>query len=1032
MTGDVIDDPVVGGASIGSSLLGDLRVGTRIARRSLRKHWAANLIVVLLIALPVAGIGAISTLTRTKLSSERYQAQPDQPRKGYELDQWGDADFRLQSTGASMAAAQASEWANLPKGSLVEPESYLLCGRLRSAPKSTSDTPSKGKGNRKPQRVSAQLYSSNLGSPVFQGRRTLSAGTWAKQIDDIVVSTRLAKALKLSPGATVTGCGNNYLVTGVLQSPSGTRYANEAFAFPPDSNGDTFFVKLPKRATLAQPLVGLDGTPFVLADRTGAIPANQPLPPLTFVTPATFSQTSHQGIENTMWIVRALGAMALVVLGALAAAVYTVSAQRQRQSAGLLSLTGASTRAVSFTLLLQGTWCGVLASLVGSVIGIAGLRLIIPYRNEIFSTVLDAYAIVPGDWLWAMVIAIVASTLAALRPARSVASGNLLRAERDRSIAPAFVPTMGKFVLAVAAAVGFGILTTGPNSNRVNLAPKAWALPFALLAVVASVAAVWIGTPLLLGALTSLGSRFSTLRLSARSLSRNLHRSAATMSGVGVVFGVLVAIMLATSNASAYSTDRYGFLSGVSLHRSSALPCAAVNISPPGRLPPPPLPAPVQFPPAPILAAPTPSPVLNLPTDPAIVSLPSIVASGLPTPLLTAQTFAASPLSTIPLTTIPLITIPPTTIAPSTLLNTILPTEPSGNPATVDSQAVHGNTPSVPAMPAPVVPALQDSVAPWDLCVTKGLSDKEVRKAQDIIGRTAVEIRRYQVNNGQAPSVTVANPALVRALGLSAEEQSILEREGIIDYSRNGADVQVSRGSDGQLHNVGSLATPGLADLVREDVIRTASFTQVRTQRLIPFPVVYLVTEKALLDPAQLAEKSIMVSVSYVPLDKPLTGSQKDDLQELLDVHLGQRSTSDSAPRWSQLISFPPPDNRNTMALVRLIASFIAGAIALLSIALSLALSSVETRNDHRRLAAIGASPKTIRRLRTQSSALLAFGGCVIAVIVALPVFRMVLWAGDDRSDHVRHPIPFAALAMTIAAVTTAAALLGLLFRPRK
>jgi hypothetical protein len=56
----------------------------------------------------------------------------------------------------------------------------------------------------------------------------------------------------------------------------------------------------------------------------------------------------------------------------------------------------------------------------------------------------------------------------------------------------------------------------------------------------------------------------------------------------------------------------------------------------------------------------------------------------------------------------------------------------------------------------------------------------------------------------------------------------------------------------------------------------------------------------------------------------------------------------------------------------------------------------------------------------------------VIAVIVALPVFRMVLWAGDNPSDHVRHPIPFTAIAITIAAVTTAAALLGLLFRLRK
>lgn len=914
----------------------------------------------------------------------------------------------------------------------MEPESYLLCGRLRTV------STSKPKNNQQTQRVSAQLYSSNLASPVFHGRRTLSAGTWAKHVNDMVVSTRLAASLNLSPGSVVIGCGKQYLVTGVLNSPGGTRYENEAFVFPPDSNGDNFYVQLPKRSGSSRPLIGLDGKPFAIPDRNRALLANQPLPPLTFFTPAMLAQGSHQGVENNLWIIRALGAMSLVVLGSLAAAVFTVSAQRQRQSAGLLSLTGATRRAVRFTMLLQGTLCGVLASVVGGVIGVAGLRLMVPFRNEVFSAVLDSYAVAPGDWLWAMVIAVGASTLAALRPARTVSNGELLRAGRDHLKLPPLAATVGKFVLALSAATGSGILATGPSSNRVNLAPRSWALPFALLAVTASVAAVWIGTPLLLSALTSLSSRFPSLRLSARSLSRNRYRSAATMSGVGVVFGVLVAIMLATSNATAYSADNNRFLSGVSLYRSSAIPCAVLNGSPFGQLSRPPLPAPV-----PILPASVPPQVLNPPTLPAIISVPSIVMSGpLPARSLTAKPIAAIPLATIalsplpstalPLTTAPLAAQPLAAVALSIFPNTIPPAKPSLGPVIVDNQPVDVNTPSVPVRPAQVVPVLQDSVAPWDLCVTKGLSDAEVRQAEQIIGRPSVEIRRYQVNSNEAPSVTVANPALVHALGLSEEERSILEREGIIDYSRNGADLSVYRGSDGRLNQVERLATPGLGDLVREDVIRSASFTQVKTQRLIPFPIVYLVTEKSLLGPAKLAEKSIQVSVSYVPLEKPVTGSQRDELQELLDLHLGEGTTSNSARRWSQLITFPPPSNSNVMARVRLIASGIAGAIALLSIALSLALSSVENRNDHQRLIAIGASPKTIRRLRTQNSALLAFGGCVMATIVALPVFRMVLWAGDDRSDHVRHPIPFIALAITITAVTAAAALLGLAFRPQK
>jgi hypothetical protein len=939
MTRDVVNEPIPDGASSGSSLKGDLRVGARIARRSLRKHWVANLIVVLLIALPVAGIGAISTLVRTKLSGENLHAKAGQPRMGSELEQWGASDFRLHSMGVPVTSFEAKVWTNLPKGSLIEPESYQLCGRLRSTESQSS------KGGARTRRVSVQLRSVNLASPVFTGSHALTQGTWAKQTNEIVVSTRLAKSLKLSPGDKVWGCGQSYVVTGVVKAPSGGRYANEAFLFPANDTGETFYVKLPKRSDTTKRWVGLDGKPFLLPkEGSQNQTVGQPFPPFVFNTPEMVSRSNQNNIENSLWVIRAVGVMSLMVLGALAGAVFMVSAQRQRQTAGLLSLTGASVRAVRAMLVLQGTLCGLLACIVGGVIGVVGLRAIVPYRNDIFSGVLDSYTVTPGDWLWAMAIAVAASTLAALRPAQTVAEGSLLHAGRDRSTQPHFWVTARMFALALASAIGFGILTTGSSSNRVNLAPRSWALPMALLAVASSVAAVWIGTPLLLRALTTLATRFRSLRLSARSLNRNPSRSAATMSGVAVVFGVLVAILLATSNATAYSQGNDTFGSGVQLYRTSTVPCA----------------------------------ILNRPTTPIVRPVGP----------------------------------PPTPPTP--------PTPP--NPPNPSAPVV----PVVPVVPDTVVP---DRVVPSELCSTPGLSDAEVLQAITIVGRPAVDIKRYQVNNSQSPTVTLANPELVKLLGLSSEERSILKREGIIDYSRFGTDISVGRLADGQLHNITSLGTPGLADLVREEVVQSASFTQVKPARQFLYPIGYLVTQKALLDPVTLSEKALLQSVSFVQLERPLTGEQRDELQEILDIHDGKRSLSERD--YMQLISFPPPDDRIVSQRIRLISSGIAGAIALLAIALSLALSSVENRNDHQRLIAIGASPKTIRRLRTQSSALLAFGGCMIAVIVALPVFRMVLWAGDDRSDRVRHPIPFVVLTLTIACVTAGAAVLGLVFHPR-
>ena len=118
------------------------------------------------------------------------------------------------------------------------------------------------------------------------------------------------------------------------------------------------------------------------------------------------------------------------------------------------------------------------------------------------------------------------------------------------------------------------------------------------------------------------------------------------------------------------------------------------------------------------------------------------------------------------------------------LLGTSASARNSSNRTFGSGVALH-RTASVPCnflnRPTLSLPIPRDVVAPWELCVTKGLTDGEVLQAQRIIGGTAAEIQTYQVNNSQAPIVTVANPELLNVLQLSKQERSILEREGIIN-----------------------------------------------------------------------------------------------------------------------------------------------------------------------------------------------------------------------------------------------------------
>ncbi len=238
-------------------------------------------------------------------------------------------------------------------------------------------------------------------------------------------------------------------------------------------------------------------------------------------------------------------AVAFTILGVVISAAFAVTARRQLLLIGQLMGNGASLTVLRATLFLQGTIAGFVGSVVGVLGGIGALHVFQRPIEELLDRRILTWEARPGDLVPIVVIATLASTVAALIPARTAVRTSPLQAlagRRPLGPYPRRLVTRG----AAAAGVGLFLLAVATaGAAQLSDSTSGGMSLFVLTGIVGSVAVI-LGTcamsPILVSALGPLATSLrGTARLAARSVARQRSRTGAVVAAIAVVAAGAVA-----------------------------------------------------------------------------------------------------------------------------------------------------------------------------------------------------------------------------------------------------------------------------------------------------------------------------------------------------------------------------------------------------------------------------------------------------------------------------------------------------------
>ncbi|MGY6502566.1 MAG: FtsX-like permease family protein [Acidimicrobiales bacterium] len=515
-------------------------VAARLARREVvRRPWR-SLVVLALIVFPVMFLTTLTVMVRT---NER--TWPERFGAGAGTEDLVIDDGRVMvdpETGAeSDLAAVASDL--IPEGSEILVFD-VLSERIRTVD-----------GHR----TYGQLSTRPLHHPMSDGLLDRLQGRYPRTSDEALLTTRLARELKVGVGDTLElnrPADVTLTVVGIAERPGDL---NEPVLFL-GSDDDPEVLRSMGRGATARTLVDLpvesETDLAILAPVVDAGGQARHLPPGW-----QFDGTGAQVAIVWTWIG---GAVAFTILGVVIAAAFAVTARRQLRLIGQLMGNGADDTTLRATLFLQGTVLGLVGAVIGVVAALVGLVVFQPVMETVIARRIAAYDMRVADLLPIIVIATVAATVAAVIPARTAVRTTVLQALAGRRpvgpyparlVARGAVAAVGGLILLAVATAGAAASSRSMDGGDTTI--------FILTGIAGSIA-VLLGTcamaPALIARLEPLaGSLRGTARLAARSIARQRTRTGAVVAAIAVVAAGAVAGSTAWMTEEARSGDRYAW-----------------------------------------------------------------------------------------------------------------------------------------------------------------------------------------------------------------------------------------------------------------------------------------------------------------------------------------------------------------------------------------------------------------------------------------------------------------------------------------
>ena len=349
-------------------------------------------------------------------------------------------------------------------------------------------------------------------------------GSYPSGPSQIAVTDKVAELLRLRLGSTVALDGRRRTVVGIVENPR--KLADEFALVDPSS------AAAPDQVTLL-----LDADPesvdsFVRSVGDGS---------------ALVSSEARQSDRGANTLAMFSVATVFIFLASLvAAAGFTVVAQRRLRQLGMLAAVGATERHLRVALVANGAIAGAIAAVCGTVVGLALWMAAAPALESAVGHRIDRLSLPAALLGTTVVVAIVAATAAAWWPARTVARLPVMLALSGRPPRPRPV-RQAAIAAAALVAVGIGSLAL---SNRDRP-------PLIVAGIVATIVGFLLLGPPAIRIFSGLAGRLSIApRLALRDLARYQARSGAALAAVALTLGIAATVMIVSSAEEGKKSDQ--------------------------------------------------------------------------------------------------------------------------------------------------------------------------------------------------------------------------------------------------------------------------------------------------------------------------------------------------------------------------------------------------------------------------------------------------------------------------------------------
>ncbi len=338
----------------------------------------------------------------------------------------------------------------------------------------------------------------------------LDQGQWPHGPGEIAVTDRVARILHLRVGAAWDEGGARQTVVGLVENPL-------------DLN-DSF--------TLAAPgQIAAPDHVDVLVKASRADFTSKPLPDQTSI------QIRSSGDDASSVMVLMLTTIALVFVGLLAVAGFTVMAQRRLRALGMLGAIGASHRHIRLVLLANGAVIGAVGALAGAAVGIAGWVVLSPQLESVLGHRIDRFKLPWAPLAVAILLAIATAVIAAWWPARAAARIPTVAALSARPAPPRPAHRFAAIGAALLV-VGLVCLVKADQTKSLFIVGGVLATAIALL-LLAPVGVATIGRLAHVAPLAA--------RLAMRDLARYRARSGVALAAIALAVGIAAVIALSSA-----------------------------------------------------------------------------------------------------------------------------------------------------------------------------------------------------------------------------------------------------------------------------------------------------------------------------------------------------------------------------------------------------------------------------------------------------------------------------------------------------